>query len=112
MPEFWISKDVAVVPSLTEAFGLVALEALACGVPVVATTAGGLKEIVIDGECGLLVPPGDTAALARALRLLLTDEQLRRRLSAAARLRAENFSLQRRSRELLTLFQERTEKAA
>ena len=45
--------------SLYEPFGLVALEALACGVPVVATAVGGLREIVVDGESGILVPPGD-----------------------------------------------------
>lgn len=103
MPRFWNSLDVAVVPSLYEPFGLVALEALACGVPVIATITGGLKEIVVDRECGLLVPPGDTEALSRALRLLLTDEPLRQRLAAGARLRAQEFSLQRRSRELLAL---------
>jgi D-inositol-3-phosphate glycosyltransferase len=112
MPGFWSSADVAVVPSLYEPFGLVALEALACGVPVIASAAGGLKEIVVDGECGLLVPPGDAAALTRALRLLLTDELLRLRLGAGARLRAREFSLQRRSRELLGFLLERTPKAA
>jgi len=100
MPEFWNSVNVAVVPSLYEPFGLVALEALACGVPVVATTAGGLKEIVVDGESGLLVPPGDSAALARGLLALLTNEALRLRLASGARRRAEAFSLERRSREL------------
>jgi glycosyltransferase involved in cell wall biosynthesis len=112
MPAFWGAVDVAVVPSLYEPFGLVALEALACGVPVIASAVGGLREIVADGECGLLVPPGDVGALARALRLLLTNEPLRRRLAAGARLRAQQFSLQRRSRELLTLILERTVKAA
>jgi glycosyltransferase involved in cell wall biosynthesis len=112
MPEFWSSVDVAVVPSLYEPFGLVALEALACGVPVIASAVGGLKEIVVDGECGVLVPPGDAAALARALRQLLTDDSLRQRLGVAARPRAEQFSLQRRSSELLGLLRERAEKAA
>jgi glycosyltransferase involved in cell wall biosynthesis len=112
MPGFWASVDVAVVPSLYEPFGLVALEALACGVPVIAAAAGGLKEIVVDGDCGLLVPPGHTAALVRALRELLTNEPLRRRLAAGARLRAQIFPLHRRSRELLSLLLERSEKAA
>jgi glycosyltransferase involved in cell wall biosynthesis len=112
MPAFWNSVDVAVVPSLTEAFGLVALEALACGVPVIASAVGGLKEIVVDGQCGLLVPPGDAAALARALCTLLGDESLRARLSATTRIRARNFSLQRRSRELLNLVLERMDKVA
>jgi glycosyltransferase involved in cell wall biosynthesis len=111
MPGFWNSVDVAVVPSLYEPFGLVALEALACGVPVVATATGGLKEIVVDGECGLLVPPGDIDALARALCSLLTDESLRLRLSAGARLRAPCFSLRRRSHELLEFLSERNDSA-
>src|SRR5438309_367589 len=72
----------------------------------------GLKEIVIDGECGLLVPPGDADELARALRTLLADESLRARLSANARLRAQHFALQRRSRELLSLVLERKAKVA
>jgi glycosyltransferase involved in cell wall biosynthesis len=112
MPGFWGAVDVAVVPSLYEPFGLVALEALACGVPVIASAVGGLKEIVLDGESGLLVPPGDVSALARALRLLLTDDSLRMRLGVGARLRAREFSLQRRSSELLALLEERAVKAA
>jgi glycosyltransferase involved in cell wall biosynthesis len=81
----------------------VALEALACGIPVVSTTAGGLKEIAVDGESGLFVPPGDAEALARALLSLLTNDQLRLRLTLGARRRAQAFSLERRSRELLQL---------
>lgn len=112
MPGFWASVDLAVVPSLYEPFGLVALEALACGVPVIAAATGGLKEIVVHGDCGLLVPPGDRAALVQALREVLVNEPLRRRLAAGARLRAQNFSLERRSRQLLALLLERSEKAA
>ena len=58
MPQFWNSVDICVVPSLIEPFGLVALEALACGVPVIASAVGGLKEIVVEGECGSLVRRG------------------------------------------------------
>ena len=111
MPQFWNSVDVAVVPSFYEPFGLVALEALACGVPVIASSVGGLKEIVTS-ECGLLVPPGDAAALARTLCATLTDKPLRARLRAGARLRAQDFSLQRRADELLELVSKETEKAA
>jgi glycosyltransferase involved in cell wall biosynthesis len=109
MPDFWNSGDVAVVPSLYEPFGLVALEALACGVPVVASAVGGLQEIVEDGESGILVPPGDAGAIARALRELLSNESLRFRLAQGARHRAEEFSLERRSRELVTLLSCRAE---
>jgi len=103
MPHFWNSVDIAVVPSLSESFGLVALEALACGVPVIATAVGGLKEIVVNGECGLFVAPGDAAGLGRALRELLGNSILRERLAAGARRRAQQFSLEWRSRELLAL---------
>jgi D-inositol-3-phosphate glycosyltransferase len=111
MPEFWNSVSVAVVPSHRESFGLVALEALACGVPVVATAVGGLPEIVVDGETGILVPPRDPESLAKALLALLTDEQRRQRLADGARRRAERFSLNRRSRNLLQLLAERAERA-
>jgi glycosyltransferase involved in cell wall biosynthesis len=112
MPSFWNSVSIAVVPSLYEPFGLVALEAMACGVPVVATAVGGLKEIIQDGESGLLVPPGDVPALAQALVTLLTNEALRQRLAQGARRRAEKFSLERRSRELLQLLLDKKEETA
>jgi glycosyltransferase involved in cell wall biosynthesis len=112
MPRFWNSLDIAVVPSLYEPFGLGALEALACGVPVIASSVGGLNEIVTHGRCGLLVPPGDTAALARTLCTVLGDESLRARLRGGARLRAQDFSLQRRSRQLLRFLLDRADKAA
>jgi glycosyltransferase involved in cell wall biosynthesis len=107
MRDFWNSLDIAVVPSLYEPFGLVALEAMACGIPVVASAIGGLKEIVEEGVSGLLVPPGDSPALANGLVSLLTNEHLRLRLAEGARRRAEEFSQARRSAELVALFQPR-----
>jgi glycosyltransferase involved in cell wall biosynthesis len=103
MPDFWNSASIAVVPSHYEPFGLVALEALACGVPVVASSVGGLSEIVVHDECGILVPPRDPKALAQALLALLNDEPRRLRLAQGARRRAESFSLDCRSRSLLKL---------
>jgi glycosyltransferase involved in cell wall biosynthesis len=111
MPGFWNSLSVAVVPSLYEPFGLVALEALACGVPVVASAVGGLSEIVLDGECGLLVPPNDPQQLAEALLALLRNPDLRSRLAAGTRRRAEAFSLERRSSSLLELLAKRSREA-
>lgn len=75
--DFIITSEVVVVPSIwEEPYGLVALEGIACGVPVVASRVGGLPEIVRDFENGLLVPPGDIERLASAIELLLTDRQL------------------------------------
>ncbi len=79
------SADLFVLPSHREGLGLVCLEALACGVPVVAVRTGGIPEIIADGVNGVLVEPGDRVALADALERLLGDATLRSRLAAAAR---------------------------
>jgi glycosyltransferase involved in cell wall biosynthesis len=82
-----------VAPSIwAETFGLVALEAAATGRPIVASDIGGLRDIVVDGESGLLVPPGDSAGLRAALRRLIDDPHLRARMGEAAERRAELFS--------------------
>ncbi|MEM2870080.1 MAG: glycogen synthase [Thermoplasmata archaeon] len=83
------SASVSVTPSLYEPFGLVVLEAMACGSPVVASRVGGIPEIVEDGRSGFLVPPGDSRALAEAVSRLLGDEELRERFARRARERVE-----------------------
>ena len=77
------------MPSRREGFGVACAEAMAHGRPVVASAVGGLLDLVVDEETGLLVPPGDVGALREALRRLLADEELRARLGANARRRAE-----------------------
>ncbi len=89
------AADICVVPSLSESFGLVALESMACGTPVVATRVGGLQTVVEHGESGLLVPASDSAALADAMERLLTDHRLRMHLAHGARSRAEQFTWRR-----------------
>jgi glycosyltransferase involved in cell wall biosynthesis len=76
--------DVFVLPSLDEGFGIVFLEAMAMGVPVVGTRVVGSVDAVEDGVTGLLVPPRDPAALAEAVLRVLSDEELAARLVAAA----------------------------
>ena len=86
MVELYAEAEVAVVPSLYEGFSLPAIEALACGVPLVATTGGALPEVVgPDGRNALLVPPGDPGALASAIGRVLDDPPLGERLSVAGR---------------------------
>ncbi|MGE3840584.1 MAG: N-acetyl-alpha-D-glucosaminyl L-malate synthase BshA [Vicinamibacterales bacterium] len=85
--------DVFLLPSSQESFGLAALEAMACGVPVVASRVGGIPEVVTDDESGLLVDPDDTDGMASAVLRLLRDEPLRNRFaSAARRIAVERFS--------------------
>ncbi len=83
---------VVACPSLREGFGVACLEAMAHGVPVVASAVGGLLDLVVDGETGLLAPPGDVSALRAALERLLADGELRARLGNAGRERAREFS--------------------
>ena len=88
VPAVLADFDLFVMPSHAEGLCTAAVEAMAAGLPVIATAAGGLVEVVADGETGLLVPPRNPEALANAIRRLLTDESLRRRMGAAARARA------------------------
>lgn len=83
--EAYAASDVFVLPSEYEAFGIVLLEAMAAGKPVVATRAGGMAEVVQEGKTGLLVPVGDAGALAQALQQVLLDERLARSLGEAGR---------------------------
>jgi glycosyltransferase involved in cell wall biosynthesis len=84
--------DVLAAPSRNEGMGRVLVEAMALGLPVVGSTVGGIPDVIVDGECGRLVPADDAAALADALADLGTDAALRAKLGAAARPRAEAFS--------------------
>ena len=86
--ELYSEAEVAVVPSLYEGFSLPAIEAMSCGVPLVATTGGALPEVVgADNDTALLVPPGDSEALAARIATALDDPELRARIGAAGRQR-------------------------
>ena len=84
--------DLFLLPSLTESFGLVALEAMSCGVPVVASRVGGLPEVVPEGQAGFLAEVGDVDAMADAGIRILKDTEEWRRMSVAARKAAECYS--------------------
>jgi colanic acid/amylovoran biosynthesis glycosyltransferase len=99
------AADIFVLSSLWEGCPNVVLEAMAHGLPVVATAVGGIPELVTDGDSGLLVPPGDPDALAAALARLLRDRTLRLAMGEAARRSSSRFRAVdrfRRLRELLT----------
>ncbi|HET7464277.1 MAG TPA: glycosyltransferase family 4 protein [Longimicrobium sp.] len=88
----WRAADLFVLPTRGEAFGMVFQEAAAAGLPAIGTAINAIPEIVIDGETGLLVPPGDVGALADALRALVASPGRRREMGAAARRRIEEVA--------------------
>ncbi len=92
------ASDIVVLPSVAEAFGLVLVEAMRVGAPVVATRVGGIPEIVQDGRSGLLVPPASPDALADAILRVLREPQLRATLIEGGRARAEDFRFERMMR--------------
>lgn len=101
------ASEIAITPSVYEGFGLPAAEAMACEVPVIATTAGALPEVVAEGETGILVPPQDPHALARAIKRLYGDEPLRRRMGGEGRRRVEQcFSWNQAAKQVLDVYAE------
>lgn len=92
LPYYYSAAEAVVVPSHYESFGLVALEAMACGTPVVASEIGGLAFLVRDGETGFHVPTGDPEALAEKLRLIIQDDDLRAQLGQQATEYAQAYS--------------------
>jgi glycosyltransferase involved in cell wall biosynthesis len=105
MPGWYRSADLMVTAPWYEPFGLTPLEAMACGVPVVATAVGGLRDTVVDGVTGELVRPRDPAGLGTVVRRLLADSGRRLGLSAAAVDRARSgYSWQRAADQLTTVY--------
>jgi len=89
---YYAAADVVVMPSHYESFGMVALEAMACGTPVIATDVGGLSQLIREGETGFLVPGMDPVALAERLGQVLSDQELRKRLGRQAAEYAEAYA--------------------
>ena len=111
VPDLLNAMNIFVLPSYSEGVSLALLEAMAAGLPVVATAVGGTPEVVVHGENGLLIPPRDAGALAAALERLLSDPAWARQLGAKARTHVrEHFSLDRLGREINAIYEELVEK--
>jgi glycosyltransferase involved in cell wall biosynthesis len=105
VPTVLASLDVLALPSMYEEMGSVLVEAMVSGVPVVASRVGGIPEVVVDGETGVLVPPGDVDALAGALDRLVADPARRRTMCLAARRRAVRYSWPDLARRVADLYE-------
>jgi len=107
IPQVMSSIDILALPSRTEAFGRVLIEAMAGAKPVVAFAVDAVPEVVEEGVTGLLVPPGDVAALGDAIRKLSLDPLLCLRMGEAGRTRVENnFGLREHARKIESLYEE------
>ena len=95
LAELYATCDVFVFPSQQEGFGIVLLEAMFCGLPVVASRVSAIPELVRDSQEGFLFPPGDSAALATAMRRLMADPVLRRQLASHGKARTKDFCWER-----------------
>jgi glycogen(starch) synthase len=104
VPALLGSADLLVLPSLYEELGTVLIEALHAGLPVVASRVGGIPEVVEDGVTGLLVPPSDADALARAIDTVLGDAELAARMGAGALQRARGYELEQVAAEVHALY--------
>jgi L-malate glycosyltransferase len=108
----WAS-DVFAMPSLKEGLGVAALEAMASGLPMIASDVGGLREVVEDDRMGILVAPENSAAIASAVSRLMESVELRAQMGAAARARAvENYSMEKMAAKTLALYRTSLEKNA
>lgn len=105
LPLYYSAADLTVVPSRYESFGLVAVESMACGTPVVASRAGGLTFTIDDGETGMLVPHSHPGALASAITLLLGDEPRLARMGRLGQQAAQRFAWESIAESVLHLYQ-------
>jgi D-inositol-3-phosphate glycosyltransferase len=106
LPYYYSAAEAVVVPSHYESFGMVALEAMACGTPVVASQVGGLAFLVRDGETGFTVPVGEPDALCGRLKALISDPGLRNRMGQQAAAFAQEYSWEKIARRIVLLYED------
>jgi D-inositol-3-phosphate glycosyltransferase len=112
MPTFYNAADICIIPSYHESFGLVAVEALASGTPVVASRAGGLAAIVKDGENGYLFDERSPEVLATYLCLLMSENEIRESMAKSARPSVMKYNWSSTASRLFKLYSELTDSAA
>lgn len=103
---FYKSADIFAFPSFSEIFGIVNLEAMACGIPIVASNVGGIPDVVKDEENGLLVPPGDSEVLADVIIYLLENEDVREKMGQNGRDKVKDYSWDRIAKETEKVYYE------
>jgi D-inositol-3-phosphate glycosyltransferase len=108
LPYYYSAAEVVVMPSHYESFGMVALEAMACGTPVIASDIGGLGFLVQDGETGFTIPDGEPDNLCEKLSLLLGDDVLRERMGRRAAEVALSYGWEKIARQVLGVYEELT----
>jgi glycosyltransferase involved in cell wall biosynthesis len=105
VPDLMAVADLFVLPSLSEAMPMALLEAMAAGVPIVATAVQGIEQVVTSHETGLIVPPGDSSRLADAIKLILTHPERARRMGRSAQQYVtDNYSAAKQASEYLALY--------
>jgi D-inositol-3-phosphate glycosyltransferase len=104
LPAYYAAADVCVVPSYAESFGMTAVEAMACGTPVVASRVGGLQSTIVDGVTGFLVPRDHPEDCARRIRQVLDSSELRARLGRAAVRAAGRYQWSTVAKQLAELY--------
>jgi D-inositol-3-phosphate glycosyltransferase len=106
LPYYYAAAEAVIMPSHYESFGMVALEAMACGTPVVASEVGGLAYLIQDGTTGFHVPDRDPAELAGRIRLLLENAELRQEMSRAAVAYAQQYAWRRIAGQVRDVYDE------
>ncbi len=108
LPYYYSAAEVLVMPSHYESFGMVALEAMACGTPVIASDVGGLGFLVQDGETGFTIPDGEPDTMCEKLSLLLTDNRLREQMGRRAAEVAQSYCWDKIARQILAVYEQVT----